>query len=72
MSYSTYLVLLLATLRSHHPDLAPSPTPNLDTALQPALDALHALVESFRHVPITPAGTARFEADVQTKVDPIV
>jgi hypothetical protein len=68
MSYSTYLVLLLATLRSHDPDLAPSPTPDLDTALQPALDALHALVESFRHASITPASTARFEDDVQTQV----
>jgi hypothetical protein len=65
MTYSMYLSLTLATLRQPTLDPAAPLPPDLNTALQPLLDALRASVEAFRHGPVTPARTARFEDDVQ-------
>jgi hypothetical protein len=69
MSYSMSLRVTLATLllspaRSEAESSA-DPSPLLDDVLRPALERLRALVESFRHGPVSPLRTAQFENDLQ-------
>jgi hypothetical protein len=68
MSYSMYLCLALATAGRNTPDAALDPTPTLDDALPPALDALRQLVERFRAGAITPAAAHRFENDLREEL----
>lgn len=71
MSYSMYLCLALATLPSGTAPEAPEvpePNPDLDDALQPALDQIRQLVERWRASPVSPATVARFENDLQERL----
>jgi hypothetical protein len=65
MSYSLYLCLALATLPPSTPDETPETRPDLDDALQPALDRIRQAVAAFRGQPTSPAATAAFENALQ-------
>jgi hypothetical protein len=64
VNYSIYLALALATAGHRTPEDAAA-TPNLSDVLQPALDRIHALVESLRQSPLSPGAAAQFEKDLQ-------
>jgi hypothetical protein len=63
-----YLTLTLATLGRSTPDNRTPPDPDLDGAWQSILESLRALIEAFCRGPVSPAGTARFEDDLQRQV----
>jgi hypothetical protein len=60
-----YLCLALATLPPGTPDEAPATGPDLDDALQPALERIRQAVAAFRGRPVSPAATAAFENALQ-------
>jgi hypothetical protein len=66
MSYSTYLAVTLATLGAVRTPAASEPPaePSLAEALQAARQRIDALVEGYRHRPVTPLATARFETEL--------
>jgi hypothetical protein len=65
MSYSMYLALAAATVGCpDDPDASPEVAPDLDDALQPALQSIRELLERFRKGPVTPLAAARFEKDL--------
>jgi hypothetical protein len=68
MNYSTYLCVALATLPCRDPDDAPELCAKPADAMQPVLDALLSLVESFRRESVSPTATAKFENDLQAEL----
>jgi hypothetical protein len=65
MTYSIYLALAAATAGSdNRGNDSIEPSSDLDDYLQPARQRITELVDRFRHSPITPASTARFENDL--------
>ena len=68
MNYSMHLCLALATLPCCDADDARDTRVEPADAMQPALDALLALVESFRREPVCPTATAQFENDLEDKL----
>ena len=67
MSYSTYLLLALATLpEGKNADAtAKSPGEDLSAVMEPVLERVRQLVEQFRQQRVTPAQTYRFEQQLQ-------
>ena len=65
MNYSMHLCLALATLPCRGIDAPAETRVEPADAMQPVLDALLSLVESFRREPVCPTATAQFENDLQ-------
>ena len=70
MHYSMYLQLFVATLLSAK---LPQDNPNADAAslpevVDPALQRLLALVETFRTQPVSPAATHQFKLQLQEQL----
>jgi hypothetical protein len=68
MSYSIYLSLALATLRTDARDGPAETATDFADVTAPGVDRLRQLVETFRRGPVTPQRTAQFEKDLQQAV----
>ena len=70
MSYSTYLLLALATLPERKTRVAATPAAeeDLSAVMEPILQRLRQLVEQFHQHRLTPAGIYRFEQQLQAEL----
>ena len=66
MTYSTYLILALATTGGADAENnTTDATPDLHDVLEPALGRVHDLVERLRQGPVSSLVAAQFEKDLQ-------
>lgn len=68
MSYSMYLSLALATVGNDGAADAVANAEDVAEVLEPALERIRQLIDTFRRGPVTPQATAQFETDVQQAV----